>query len=610
MRVRPLALAASIVAAPVWAQQPEPLGSEFRVNSYTTGSQTFPAVTTSPNGGFVVVWGSAYDVIARRFDSAGSPIGAGFAVNTYTSGTQTLPRVGMDAGGNFVVVWESAGQDGSGYGVFGRRFDAAGNPLGAEIQITVFTNSNQLRPVIATNANGSFVVAWQSAALDGSGYGVFARRFDPAGAALGGEFQVNTYTTFIQQRPSIGADASGNFVVAWQSQNGGAGDDVFARRFDSGGNPLSPELAVNSYTTGIQGTAAVAVDASGSFVVVWGSVGQDGSSYGVFGRRFDSGGAALGSEFRVNAFTTMAQQSPSVAADPGGGFVVVWASDTQDGNSSGVFARRFDSGGNPLGPEFRVNSYTTSSQALPAIATASGGEFVVAWDSFLQDGSLDGVFGQRFGPPDLIFPDGFESGNLGKWSSAVTDGTNLRATVAAAMAGTAFGLEALVNDTNSLYVQDNNPDAEKRYRARFYLDPNGFDPGEASSHFRIRIFIAFDPSGFRVATVVLKRQAGAYSVEGRVRRNDGTRADTGFFPITDAPHFIELDWQRSTGPGAADGAFEMWIDNTSVATLPGIDNDTSPIDFARLGAIAVKTGASGTLYYDQFESRRRTFIGP
>ena len=236
---------------------------------------------------------------------------------------------------------------------------------------------------------------------------------------------------------------------------------------------------------------------------------------------------------------------------------------------------------------------------MSAIATTPGGGFVVVWDSQGQDGNLGGVFGQRFGPPDLIFRDGFDSGNLGKWSLAVTDGTNLSATVAAAMAGTAFGLEALVNDNNSLYVQDDSPDFENRYRARFYLDPNGFDPGEASSHFRIRIFIAFDPSGLRVATVVLKRQAGAYSVEGRVRRNDGTRVDTGFFPITDGPHFMELDWQRSTGPGAADGAFEMWI-----------DNDASPIDFARMGAIAVKTGASGTLYYDQFESRRRTFIGP
>jgi hypothetical protein len=35
----------------------------------------------------------------------------------------------------------------------------------------------------------------------------------------------------------------------------------------------------------------------------------------------------------------------------------------------------------------------------------------------------------------------------------------------------------------------------------------------------------------------------------------------------------------------------------------------SNIDSVRLGALAVKTGAAGTLYFDEFESRRQGFIG-
>src|SRR6476660_6121660 len=135
------------------------------------------------------------------------------------------------------------------------------------------------------------------------------------------------------------------------------------------------------------------------------------------------------------------------------------------------------------------------------------------------------------------------------------------------MAGTASGLQAVVDDTNSLFLHHDN--AENRYRARFYFDPNGFDPGEAQSHFRTRILIA-QGSGFRLITIVLKRQLGAYTVEARVRRNDGTRADTGFFPISDGPHFIEFDWQRATGPGANDGSLQLLIDGSSVATLSGI----------------------------------------
>jgi hypothetical protein len=67
---------------------------------------------------------------------------------------------------------------------------------------------------------------------------------------------------------------------------------------------------------------------------------------------------------------------------------------------------------------------------------------------------------------------------------------------------------------------------------------------------------------------------------GRVRRDDGSRADTGFFGITNAPHFVELDWVRSAGPGADNGVFRLRIDDVLVSTLGGIDNDNDPVEFA------------------------------
>ena len=557
-----LALTLSVFAAPVQAQQPEPLGSEFRVNSFTTSIQRFPA-------------------IAR------------------------------DSAGDFVIVWSSIGPDGSSYGIVGRRFDSGGNPIGSEFLVNSYTTLNQRHPAIAAAAGGPFVVVWESY-QDGSGSGIFGRRFDSGGNPVGSEFQVNSSATAYQKLPKIATDAAGNFVVVWESD---AQDltsyGVFGRRFDSGGNPVGSDFQINSYLTGNQRDPAIATDAAGSFVVVWQSSVQDAGGYGIFGRRFDSAGGPLGSEFRINSHTTGDQSSPAIALDAGGNFVVAWSSYNQDGSGSGVFGHRFDPGGSPLGADFQINSYITGTQVSAEIATDASGSFVVVWESNGQDGSSYGVFGQLFAPgPDLIFADGFESGDLTHWSSATTDGTDLRSTAPAAMAGTAFGLEALVNDTNSLFVQDDTPVLESRYRARLYFDPNGFDPGEGQSHFRTRIFIVFDPSGFRTITLVLKRQAGAYSVETRVRRDDGTRADTGFLPISDGPHVIEFNWQRAAGPGASDGTLEMWIDGTSSATLTGIDNDLSSVDSARMGALSVKTGAAGTLYFDEFESRRQGYIGP
>ena len=40
--------------------------------------------------------------------------------------------------------------------------------------------------------------------------------------------------------------------------------------------------------------------------------------------------------------------------------------------------------GDPLGPEFRINTYTTDSQLVPALASDSCGNFVVVWQSFTR----------------------------------------------------------------------------------------------------------------------------------------------------------------------------------------------------------------------------------
>jgi hypothetical protein len=83
------------------------------------------------------------------------------------------------------------------------------------------------------------------------------------------------------------------------------------------------EFQINTYTTSHQRTIGgggdlVAADASGNFVVVWYSAGQDGSGYGIFGQRFDSAGGTLGSESRVNSYTKWVQSSPTVASDQAG----------------------------------------------------------------------------------------------------------------------------------------------------------------------------------------------------------------------------------------------------------------------------------------------------
>jgi cysteine-rich repeat protein len=206
-----------------------------------------------------------------------------------------------------------------------------------------------------------------------------------------------------------------------------------------------------------------------------------------------------------------------------------------------------------------------------------------------------------------LFADGFESGDVSRWHLSTASTGDLTVNSTAPMTGI-FGLQAVIDDTEGQFVQNDSPEGEGRYRVRFRFDPNGFDPGEAFNRFRTRIFLAFQAPQRRVMAIVLRRLAGQYSVMVRVRRDDNSQANTGFFNITDGPHAIELDWQRSVGAGG--GSASLWIDGSLMNTVTGIDNDTAAVDFVRLGALSVKVGANGTLRWDAFDSRQETDIGP
>src|SRR5262249_46926165 len=140
---------------------------------------------------------------------------------------------------------------------------------------------------------------------------------------------------------------------------------------------------------------SVAMDQAGDFVVAWDSLNQDGSYVGVYARRYNSAGVAQGGEFRVNTYTTGAQEFPAVAMDAAGDFVVVWDS-PQDGSDTGIYAQRFNAAGVAQGGEFRVNTYTTNFQKDPTAAMDQEGDFVVAWDSYGQDGSHEGIYAQGY----------------------------------------------------------------------------------------------------------------------------------------------------------------------------------------------------------------------
>lgn len=376
--------------------------SEFRVNTFTPGQQANPRVAAFSDSGYVVVWGS-YDqdgqywgVYGQRYQADGTVAGDEFQVNTYTTNHQSTPFVAVTANDDYIVAWQSYGQDGSGYGVYARRFSEDGAEVWAETQLNDSTNSHQSDVSLTADAGGGFVAAWQHNG-DGSGYGIMARRFSAGGSPLGSNFWVNNYTSGHQERPTVVALPEGKFLVVWDSDNqDGSSYGIYGQRYDAVGSEEGPEFKINTYTPNTQYLNDSAFFADGSYVVTWTSSAEDGNGWGIYAQRYKADLSKAGNPFRVNTYIISNQYAPRVGSHSDGRFSVAWQSNGQDGAEEGVFAQRFNADGTPAGNEFQANVFTSYSQHQPDVAMLPNGNTVIVWTGNAQDDSVSGVFAQRW----------------------------------------------------------------------------------------------------------------------------------------------------------------------------------------------------------------------
>lgn len=207
---------------------------------------------------------------------------------------------------------------------------------------------------------------------------------------------------------------------------------------------------------------------------------------------------------------------------------------------------------------------------------------------------------------DLIFADSFEGPALA-WTASVTDSGDLGLSSAAALVGQS-GLQLDLDDNVSLYVMDETPAGEPRYRARFYFDPNGIAMATNDQHY---LLYGYSGSSRVVLRVEFGRSSTGYRLRAALAHDSGAWTNTAWAALTDAPHFVEVDWRAASAAGANDGGLTFWVDGSQRAALAGVDNDQRRIDRVRFGAVAgVDNGTRGRYFLDAFESRRVNYIGP
>ena len=158
-------------------------GNEFKINEYSQGCQWYADIYGRPDGGFVVCWSSREnrsndsDIYAKMYDNEGQTFKNEFQVNTQTIGDQWGPSICGLADGGFVICWSRDGQDGSENDIFAQIYDDFGNKLGKEFQVNTYVIDQQSWPSVSGLADGGFVICWNSYGQDGYGYGVYGKYY-------------------------------------------------------------------------------------------------------------------------------------------------------------------------------------------------------------------------------------------------------------------------------------------------------------------------------------------------------------------------------------------------------------------------------------------------
>lgn len=348
----------------------EPSGSPTVLAGFSEVTST---ALLGASGDYVVVGTSNtpgdYDILMQRFASDGTLIGGPTLVNEVNNNDQIRASVASDASGNFVVTWESWAEaypgGPSSTDIFARRFAADGTALGAEFRVNSFLTHNQWSADIGVDADGDFVIAWwrQPHPSGGSGWQVYAQRYDATGTAQGGEFRVDDTLEasgyFVAPDLEVNFAPDGSFGIAYSTKPNTT-DDVALHRYSPSGDSFGPSSILE---IGNGAFLSVAPDLLGGWFVIRGNRLQ---------RRDASGILIANTDFVANPLNGAAF---SASVSPSGKYVVAWI------QGSKVSARRYNADNVAYGRVFTVYDAMGPLSAKPVISIPMTGDFLISWSS-------------------------------------------------------------------------------------------------------------------------------------------------------------------------------------------------------------------------------------
>ncbi|MCI0531255.1 MAG: T9SS type A sorting domain-containing protein [candidate division Zixibacteria bacterium] len=367
------------------------IGVNFKVNSDLLGAfQTNPAVATASNGNFFVTWedyrSGAADIYFRAFSQNGSPLNSDTKVNSDTFLTdQVSPDIAIDQTGNICISWLDLG---AGSRIMSQFYNSILNPSSLNIEVSDDTGSvAHSRPSCAAMATGRFMLAWSDNRDGSANQHVYGQLFSSPATKSGANFKINDDPAATDHlNPRVAADSFSQFTFVWSDSRSGI-PRIYHRLYDNSGAPVDTSQQVSSDSSGTsQSLPDVAVTRQNTKVFTWLENRLTGTN--VFAQRYDSSNNPLGPNLAIADPSLGTPNHPRVSVDRNDAFLIAWEDD-RNGDPD-VYGQFYYASSDSAGEDFKVNSDAGANlQASPDLSLTQNDACLVWVDNRTAGNGLD-----------------------------------------------------------------------------------------------------------------------------------------------------------------------------------------------------------------------------
>jgi hypothetical protein len=377
---------------------------------------------------YLVVWddyrsGSEYDIYGTFLDTAGNVSSPSGIIISNAADNQQMPSVSFD-GTNYLVAWHDHRDGGGNYDIYGARVNTSGtvqDPSGIPI---ANIDAQQLTAVVISYS-GQWLAVWRD--NQNGGYtDIYGSRISSSGTVTDGDGILISSSAQDQRNPAVASDGT-NYLVVWEeARSGGFSPDIYGMLIDASGEQLNEDAIAISTSTGNQAYPAVAFDNDSIYLVVW-QDDRSGSGNDIYGTRVSTSGNVLDPPGIAISTATGRQNFPSIAFD-GTNFLVVWA-DERGGSVStdDIYGTLVEPDGSVLSPSGNVIADDPNWQDNPSVAF-DGTNYLVVWGNYATGSFNADIYGVRVnqsGYPVDASSFAIMVDDYGQWFPVVDfDGTN------------------------------------------------------------------------------------------------------------------------------------------------------------------------------------------